>query len=175
MSPVYRFGQFELDSDRRELRHDGVEVPIQPRPLDVLLYLACRSDRVVSRAELLKSLWPDARVNEEALGFAVHQARRAVGDSGTRQGVIRTIPRAGFRFVADLKGPCGEHLAGRQDFVGRSEALGVIDDALARAVADTRTTLMISGEPGIGKTRMAEHRSWSEWNKSTSVKEVNVG
>ena len=86
----------------------------------------------------------------------MHQARRAVGDSGTRQGVIRTIPRAGFRFVADLKGPCGEHLAGRQDFVGRSEALGVIDDALAQAVADTRTTLMISGEPGIGKTRIAE-------------------
>ena len=55
--PVYRFDRFELDSERRELRCEGAPVPVQPRPLDLLLYLARNHERVVPRGELLDALW----------------------------------------------------------------------------------------------------------------------
>ncbi|MGD8869693.1 MAG: AAA family ATPase, partial [Gemmatimonadales bacterium] len=157
MSPVYRFDPFELDPERRELRRAGEVVRIQPRPLDLLLYLARHHERVVPRVELLDALWNGVQVNDEALSFAVHQARRAVGDDGARQAVIRTVSRRGFRFVAPLDPGRGDaERASASTFVGRAELLRAIDAALREAVLGMRSLLLLRGEPGIGKTRTAE-------------------
>ena len=97
-----RFGPFELDLAQRELRRDGQRVDLRPTPLRLLLYLAEHRGRTVSKQELLDTLWHDAIVTDTSLANALNQARLAVGDDGTAQGVIRTLKGHGYRFVAEV-------------------------------------------------------------------------
>ena len=75
-APIYRFGAFELDFGRAELRRDGARAELQRKPLQLLLYLARHRDRVVSTDELLDQVWPDVVVSEDALTSALRQVRR---------------------------------------------------------------------------------------------------
>ncbi|HEX7082163.1 MAG TPA: tetratricopeptide repeat protein [Gammaproteobacteria bacterium] len=86
----------------RQIRFAGALVEAQPKTFDLLLYLIENRDRVIDKDELLAKLWPNMIVSESALTQVVRKARSAVGDDGTRQAVIRTIQRRGFRFVAAL-------------------------------------------------------------------------
>jgi class 3 adenylate cyclase/tetratricopeptide (TPR) repeat protein len=99
----YRFGDFELDESLYELRREGEAVELQPKVFDLLLYLIRHRDRVVSRDELLEKVWAGVVVNEEVLTRAVYAARSALGKSSTRESVIRTVRRRGFRFVAEVE------------------------------------------------------------------------
>src|SRR5688572_10816140 len=78
-SLLLRWGEFELDEACFELRRRGQPVAVQPKALDVLLYLARRRERVVTKHELLHQLWRDVTVCEASLSQAVSVARRAVG------------------------------------------------------------------------------------------------
>ncbi|HSN51584.1 MAG TPA: winged helix-turn-helix domain-containing protein, partial [Woeseiaceae bacterium] len=100
--PVYRFGAFELDCARRELRRRGEVVPIQPKAFELLRYLVEHRDRAVDKEELQDALWPRSIVTETSLTRSVMKARRAVGDDSGRQAVIRTVHGHGYRFVAAL-------------------------------------------------------------------------
>ncbi len=99
---MFRFGEFELNLDRYELRRDGASVKAEPRVLEVLNYLIEHRDRVVPKEELLDKLWPDVHVSESALTTAIRDARRALGDSPTEPRWIRTVYGRGFRFVGAL-------------------------------------------------------------------------
>jgi class 3 adenylate cyclase/DNA-binding winged helix-turn-helix (wHTH) protein len=99
---IYRFGDHELDLDRYELRRDGTVVELEPQVFDVLAYLVEHRDRVVTKAELLDEVWGDRFVSESALTSRMKQARRAIGDDGRTQGMIRTAHRRGYRFVAPV-------------------------------------------------------------------------
>ena len=99
---ILRFGEYELDFVRRELRRAGVHLVLQPTPLRVLLYLAEHRDRIVPRRELLGATWPGVVVDDEALTSALAEVRRAVGDDGDAQRVILTQEGAGYRFVAEV-------------------------------------------------------------------------
>jgi TolB-like protein/Flp pilus assembly protein TadD len=96
---MFRFGEFELDLDRYELRRGGEAVKAEPRVLEVLNYLIERRDRVVPKEELLDTLWADVHVSDSALTTAIRDARRALSDSPTDPRWIRTIYGRGFRFV----------------------------------------------------------------------------
>ncbi|HVE72423.1 MAG TPA: winged helix-turn-helix domain-containing protein [Thermoanaerobaculia bacterium] len=96
---MFRFGEFELDLDRYELRRGGDTVKAEPRVLEVLNYLIERRDRVVPKEELLDTLWADVHVSDSALTTAIRDARRALSDSPTDPRWIRTIYGRGFRFV----------------------------------------------------------------------------
>ena len=96
---MFRFGEFELNLDRYELRNSGTPVKAEPRVLEVLNYLIEHRDRVVPKEELLDKLWPDVHVSESALTTAIRDARRALGDSPTEPRWIRTVYGRGFRFV----------------------------------------------------------------------------
>lgn len=99
---VYRFLEFTLNDERRELRHAGEEIAVQPLVFDLLLYLVRHRDRVVGKQELLEQLWPDAIVAEGSLTRAVSLARSAL--KSDRDGeAIRTYARQGYRFVADVQ------------------------------------------------------------------------
>ncbi|MDQ2090943.1 ATP-binding protein [Marimonas arenosa] len=98
---VFRFQDFELDIERRELRRNGLPQPVPPKVFALLVYLAERSDRMVSKAELLDALWP-ANASEASLQTAVSQLRKALGDDPRRPMVVRTYHSRGFRFVAEL-------------------------------------------------------------------------
>ena len=105
---LYRFGRCELDEPRRQLSRDGREQAVQPKVLDLLLFLVRHRARVVPKEVLFRELWPDAIVTEASLTRLVKEARRAIGDDGRRQGMIRTANRRGYRFVAEVEARNGE-------------------------------------------------------------------
>jgi TolB-like protein/Tfp pilus assembly protein PilF len=96
---IHCFGDFVLDCRQRELRGKQGIVPIEPQVFDLLALLVERRHVVVSRAELVEVIWGRRFVSDATIDSRISAARRAVGDSGTEQGLIRTIPRRGFRFV----------------------------------------------------------------------------
>lgn len=99
---MFRFGEFELNLDRYELKNSGAPVKAEPRVLEVLNYLIEHRDRVVPKEELLDKLWPDVHVSESALTTAIRDARRALNDSPTEPRWIRTVYGRGFRFVGTI-------------------------------------------------------------------------
>ena len=101
-SRIYRFADCVVDPGLRQVHRDGVSVEPQPKALDLLVYLIEHRDRVVDKDELLAELWSGVVVSESALTQAIRKARSLVGDDGTRQAMIRTVSRRGFRFVAEL-------------------------------------------------------------------------
>src|SRR6185503_8167643 len=97
------FGNCSVDCARRELRRGGKLVAIEPQVFDVLVYLIQHRDRVVSRDDLLASVWGGRIVSESTLSSRINSARSAIGDSGEGQRLIRTLPRKGFRFVGRVR------------------------------------------------------------------------
>lgn len=97
---MYRFGQYALDADRRRLSHDGQRVDVEPRALDLLCHLVEHRGRVVSEDELRDMMGRGHAVSEAALAALLRTARLAIGDSDTRQQLIRTMRPHGYRFVA---------------------------------------------------------------------------
>ncbi|MGH9811205.1 MAG: winged helix-turn-helix domain-containing protein, partial [Terriglobia bacterium] len=96
------FADHVLDTERRELRRGGALISLEPQVFDVLVFLIANRDRVVSRDDLIASVWNGRIVSESTLTSRINAARKAVGDSGEQQSLIRTIPRKGFRFVGAL-------------------------------------------------------------------------
>jgi DNA-binding winged helix-turn-helix (wHTH) protein/pimeloyl-ACP methyl ester carboxylesterase len=97
---IYAFGPCELDDRRFELRRDGAAVHVEPQVFDLLLLLVRRRDRVVTKEELLDEIWGDRFVSESTLTSRVKALRRALGDDGRAQAVIRTAHGRGYQFVA---------------------------------------------------------------------------
>ncbi|MGD2167745.1 MAG: winged helix-turn-helix domain-containing protein [Gammaproteobacteria bacterium] len=95
-----RFGEFELDESARELRLNGIEIPLQPRVFDLLTLLYRNRERVMSKEELMDALWPGIVVGEGSLQRAVSLARSAL-KSGGMGGAIRNFSRRGYRFCVD--------------------------------------------------------------------------
>ncbi len=98
----YRFGEYEVDLGRQELRRAGAAVPVEPQVFDVLAYLLRHRDRTVSKSELFDAVWQGRIVSDAALNSRISAARRAIGDSGTSQALIRTLHKRGFRFVGTV-------------------------------------------------------------------------
>ena len=96
---LYSFENYTLDPDRRELRREGDLISLQPQVFDLLEYLIRNRDRVVSRDDLIASIWGGRFVSESALSTRINAARTALNDSGQEQRLIRTLPRKGVRFV----------------------------------------------------------------------------
>lgn len=101
--PGYRFGSFLLDPAARELRRDGEALVLPARAFECLLHLIEHRDRAVSRDELAQAVFGRSNVSDAQIGQIVLRARRAVSDDGQAQGVIRTVPRYGFRWVAQTE------------------------------------------------------------------------
>ncbi|MDE5440341.1 hypothetical protein GWG65_02545 [Bradyrhizobium sp. CSA207] len=92
-----------LDGDLRELTCGGSAVPLQPQVFDLLLYLVAQRTRVVSKGDLIRQIWSDRIVSDSALNSRINAARKALGDDGATQRLIKTIPRKGFRFVGEVR------------------------------------------------------------------------
>jgi TolB-like protein/DNA-binding winged helix-turn-helix (wHTH) protein/Tfp pilus assembly protein PilF len=97
-----QFDGYCLDSDRRELRLGDTLVPIQPQVFDLLEYLIANRDRVISKDDLISSIWKGRIVSESTLLSRISAARRAIGDDGGQQRLIRTVSRKGIRFVGTV-------------------------------------------------------------------------
>lgn len=162
---IHAFGDCELDEARFELRRRGNVVKVEPKTFDVLMYLVKCADRVVSKDELLDSVWPGQSVSESVIPKCVAAARRAVGD-GETQRAIQTVHGRGYRFVAPVQTRAARGADGaaeaapfRTPFVGHGHAMARLRDALDSALAGRGRVALLVGEPGIGKTRTAEELS----------------
>jgi DNA-binding winged helix-turn-helix (wHTH) protein/TolB-like protein/Tfp pilus assembly protein PilF len=100
--PAYEFGPFRLDLRSRELRNDGRPRPLTPKAFETLLLLVEARGRALSKGELMAALWPGAHVEEATLAQHVFILRRALGDDAESPRYIATVPRHGYRFVADV-------------------------------------------------------------------------
>src|SRR5262249_31129295 len=97
------FGDCVLDADRRELSRGGTVVHTGPRVFDLLAHLVMTREGVVAKDELLRIVWGGRLVSDSTLTSHIHAARKAIGDSGAEQRLIRTIARKGFRFVGEVR------------------------------------------------------------------------
>ncbi len=98
---IYRFGDFELDVPKRELRHLGAPRKLQPQVFELLRILVERRERVVSKRELLETIWPDAVVTEGSLARVASLARTALAPDG--DALVRTFTGHGYRFVGEVE------------------------------------------------------------------------
>jgi len=99
---LYLFDNYSLDTDRRELRHGTETVPVEPQVFDILEHLIRCRDRIVSKDDLIASVWQGRIVSESAISTQINAARLAIADSGEKQRLIKTIPRKGIRFVGEV-------------------------------------------------------------------------
>jgi len=163
---IHAFGTCELDLALFQLRVGGAAVKLEPKVFDVLVHLLAHRDRVVTKDELLDAVWSGESVSESVLPHAIAAARRAVGDDRSAQGVIQTVHGRGYRFVASVTtrtaaqatapGTAASPPVAAHGFVGRERALATLRAGLEDALAGRGRTLLLTGEPGIGKTRTAE-------------------
>ena len=98
----FLFADHRLDTDRRELHRGSEAISVEPQVLDLLICLVQNRNRVVSKDDLIASVWRGRIVSDSTLTSRIYAARKAVGDSGQGQRLIRTIARKGLRFVGDV-------------------------------------------------------------------------
>jgi len=96
----YTFENCVLDSQGRELRRDGIVLPVEPQIFDLLHYLLRNRDRVVSRDELIAAIWDGRIVSDSTLSSRISSVRAAIGDDGKQQRLVKTFSRKRVRFVA---------------------------------------------------------------------------
>jgi DNA-binding winged helix-turn-helix (wHTH) protein/tetratricopeptide (TPR) repeat protein len=99
---TYEFGPVRIDTSLRKLICGGETVHIQARGFDALLLLIQRRNEVVSKGELLATIWPDIHVEESNLPVMISAIRRAIGDNGRNQKYIETVSKFGYRFVGEV-------------------------------------------------------------------------
>jgi DNA-binding winged helix-turn-helix (wHTH) protein len=116
-SPNPRFGPFELDVVAGELRKAGILIRIQPQPFHVLLLLVNRAGTVVTREDIKRDLWSDSTFVdfEHGINFAINQIRAALADSADSPRYIETLPRRGYRFIAQVE----EEVSASEDSIVR--------------------------------------------------------
>lgn len=98
----YRFGEFCLDVDERRLLRRGVSVPLAPKVFDTLLLLVENPGHLIEKEEFMRKLWPDTFVGDDALARNISILRKVLGGSSESQSAIATVPKKGYRFVAEV-------------------------------------------------------------------------
>jgi predicted ATPase/DNA-binding winged helix-turn-helix (wHTH) protein len=170
---IFAFRDFEFDEELWEIRRSGTPQAVPPKVMETIGILIRNRGRVVSKHELIAQLWPNVRVTEASLTKAIRIARCVLDDDGDAQGCIKTVRRRGYRFVTAVRereaapasavsreprpsvavpgGPPADDA-----FVAREAELSELGAALERAFAGRASFLLLAGDPGIGKTRLAE-------------------
>ena len=100
---LFHFSDYVLDTGRRELRCGDRPIEVEPQVLDLLIFLIQNNDRVITKDDLIDSIWGGRIVSDTTLTSRIYAARKAIGDSGRNQQLIRTIARKGLRFVGELR------------------------------------------------------------------------
>jgi DNA-binding winged helix-turn-helix (wHTH) protein len=177
---IYTFANLELDTRSFELRRAGTNdvVAMEPQVFDVLRFLVEHADRVVTKEELLDSVWGTRFVTESALTSRIKDARKAVGDDGRSQHIIRTVHGRGYRFIAAITFDDGDRLPSSTrrpagQLLERDDELAVLTSALDDARSHgTGSVVLVGGEAGFGKTSLV--RAFTDAARAEGVR-VLVG
>jgi predicted ATPase/DNA-binding winged helix-turn-helix (wHTH) protein len=171
---MYVFGDFVLDTQLYQLRRGDDVIPLEPKVFDVLRYLVEHNDRVATKRELLDALWPNEVVTEAVLPTNINALRRALGQKRGDKLPIETVHGRGYRFAMPVTKSVGARSSIRpsmrtsfapmddieleddhEPFVGQVGLISKLKRSLVRALGEQGQVCLLSGEAGIGKTRLA--------------------
>src|SRR5215208_1066621 len=122
---VFAFGPYRLEVEERRLLREGTLVPLTPKAFDVLLALVQHAGRLLEKDTLLKVVWPGTFVEENNIADNISRLRKALNDGAHGQQFIETVPRRGYRFVAEVT---THDRAGEPATASRAPSL-VVDEA----------------------------------------------
>ena len=151
------FPPFTLDISNQHLQCGPKKILLRPKSLAVLAHLAEHPHRLISKEDLLSVVWPGAKVVDAALRVSIQEIRKALGDDSNEPKFIETVGKKGYRFIAPISLRLPE--AGGESslaFVGRSAELDQLRHHLEIANSGKRQVVLVTGEPGIGKTTLVE-------------------
>jgi len=156
------FAQFRLDTQNQCLwRHTDTggdeRILLTPKGFAVLRYLVEHAGRLVTQDELLDAVWPETHVQPHVLNPQIFNIRKILEDRPKNPIFIETMPRRGYRFIAPIRDSTTFDVDSRPGkLVGRETALGNLRGSLEKALRGHRQVVFITGEPGIGKTALAD-------------------
>ncbi len=162
-----RFGPYRLNTADERLWRGREPIVLTPKAFSLLRYLAEHPGRLLTKADLLQAVWADALVTD-ALHVCIREIREALGDDPRKPQYIETVHRRGYRFVAsatrDRRAATACSAGGQRalpptysvPFVGRDAEFGRLDGLLQQVLAGERTVALVTGEPGIGKSSLAD-------------------
>ena len=163
------FGPYQLNLANARLLRDRQAVPLAPKALDVLHYLATRPERLVTKNELLSALWSDVVVSDASVKVCIGQIRQALNDLAKTPTYIQTVHRKGYRFIAPIGAstppPSRQHRKSAEGnsrpgslakLVGRAGQISKLREIFDAAVWGHRQCIFIAGELGSGKTALVQ-------------------
>jgi DNA-binding winged helix-turn-helix (wHTH) protein/tetratricopeptide (TPR) repeat protein len=169
-TPLFSFDRYRLDERERQLLLGTEVVPLAPKLFDLLLVFVRRPGRLLQKPYLLDLVWPGVAVEEGSLTRGVSSLRQALGPTADGRDFIQTVSKRGYRFVAPVRElvddgsetasagialPRTLLVPAAVEFVGRDAELSQMQDVWQRAKGGRHQLLLVAGEPGIGKTRLA--------------------
>jgi adenylate cyclase len=173
---IVQFDDFELDRSAHELRCGGAVVKLERIPLELLFLLVKRCGQIVTREEILERIWGKGVFvdSENSINTAVRKVRRALCDDSDAPRFVATVPARGYRFVAEIRVPKttrAEQIRARLPgaMVGRGRELASLLSGLDYAASRCGGLFLISGEPGVGKTRLANEVASAAHAKQMSL------
>jgi DNA-binding winged helix-turn-helix (wHTH) protein len=167
------FPPFRLDLVNEQLWRESQLVPLRPKTFAVLRCLVEQAGRLVTKEELLKTVWPGTRVSDGIVKGYIRDLRDALGDDSQQPRFIETVPRRGHRFIGQVVSdqfsvvsplptalPRSQLATGNWQLatplVGREAELRQLRHWLDKALRGERQMVFVTGEPGIGKTSLVE-------------------
>jgi predicted ATPase len=149
-----QFGTFRLDLRNECVWHGDEQLTLTPRPFAVLRYLVENPQRLVTHDELLEALWPETYVQPQVLRTYILELRKLLGDDPHDPQYIETIPKRGYRFLAQVAEAGAGSSAG--GLIGRESEIAALHTQLDRCRIGERPTVFIIGDVGIGKTALID-------------------
>ena len=150
-TPPYAFGPFLLDTRERRLLRDGEVVPLTLKAFDLLQVLVENQGHLLEKEELLRRVWPDAVVEENNLTVTISALRKALGEGPTDRQYIETVPRRGYRFVADLRASAEPAQAAPVVRNGRARAFALGGAFLVVLAAAALASMWKRSTPGAAR------------------------
>src|SRR5689334_6296308 len=144
------FGPFRLDTVNQCLWRAEARMPLTPKAFDVLRYLVERADRLVTQEEILEALWSETYVNPEGIRKYILEIRKVLGDQRRPPLFIETLPKRGYRFIAELGNqqtftPSAPASKAAGNLVGRDAALAELSEHLEKALNGHRQVIFVTG------------------------------
>jgi DNA-binding winged helix-turn-helix (wHTH) protein/tetratricopeptide (TPR) repeat protein len=154
------FPPYSLDTSSQYLKRGSECIALTPKSFAVLRYLVENAGRLVTKDELLDSIWPDTHIHEAVLKSCILEIRRALQDDANKPKYILTRHRLGYQFIAPVVCPTEGKTAPlplTAGLLGRSRELIDLQGRLEATLRGSRQIVFIAGEPGIGKTALVDH------------------
>ena len=168
------FGDFYMDCDNAQLYKDNNPLALTPKAFAVLVKLVESAGKLVSKETLLKEVWSGTVVTDAALTVCIREIRKSLGDKAQSPLYIATVHRRGFRFICPVETIAKNPATAEKTFhdsiihIDRQQESEKLQNALTRARRGERQTVFVSGEAGLGKTRLVEN--FIEKNDTKSIR-----